>query len=87
MRYSLRTLMLGLTISAGLCATFFAVPDIVAAGILIVGALITPGVFAVVIVHDRNYLRAFCIGGFGPAAALACYMATLFPSYMSYLTE
>ena len=62
MRFSLKTLMAATTVTAVLCAVFFALPGWLALAIMgFFGAFAPPAVLAA-IVYGRGYGRAFAIG-------------------------
>ena len=71
MQFRLKTLLLVTLYCAVLVGAVFAAPESVSFCILLLLAVITPGVFVIGIIHGRPYFRAFCIGGIVPAAILA----------------
>lgn len=62
MRFTLKTLMAAVTVTAVMCCIFFALPGFLAVPILGVFWLLTPPALIAGLVYGRGYGRAFAIG-------------------------
>jgi hypothetical protein len=78
LQFSLRTMLLLMTVSALACGALFAAPPIV--GLSIVGIFLlffTPTVLAIVVIYGSGYGRTFAIGALIP-------LGVLFQAYSPY---
>jgi hypothetical protein len=84
LRFSLRTMLIVLTIASLMLAALFAFPDAWATGTLIVLLQIVPLVSLVGALWGGRYERAFCLGALIPAAIT---LLTLAPMWVLFLFD
>jgi len=87
LQFSLRTVLVVMTIAALLCGALFAAPAIV--GFLLTGFVLTamPLVLTIMLIYGRGYLRTFAIGALFPGVIVMLYSYAAFASVLDDLDD